>query len=175
MSQIKFNLALARAPSSPVDFFTQSASKCAANELNIPTGDVYGDYTTANGNESWLRRFELEVASYFGKEAAIFLPSGVMAQNIALKISQKGDTSHTKFVCHHTSHLLIHEHAAYKDLLQMSPYVIGQADPKALQLPPLSYDEVKPFLDKSGVEKPTAVIVEVPHRGINSNFLFYLS
>ena len=47
----------------------------------------------------------------------------------------------------------------------MSPYVVGQADAAAIQLPPLSYEEVKPFLEKQGLDKPTAVIVEVPHRG----------
>lgn len=166
MSQIKFNLALARVPSTPSDFFIQSANQCNLNELNIQNGDVYGDYSATTANDSWLRKFELEVAHYFGKEAAIFLPSGVMAQNIALKISQKGDTSRTKFVCHHTSHLLIHEQAAYQELLQMSPYVVGQANAKVLNLPPLLYEDVKPLLEKQGVEKPTTVIVEVPHRGM---------
>lgn len=46
----------------------------------IEQQDVYG------GKAPWMADFETEVASTLGKEAAVFCPSGVMAQLIALKI-----------------------------------------------------------------------------------------
>ena len=171
MSKIVHNLALARSPLTPAELLSQSAIKCS--ELGISAGDVYGDYSAASGDDSWLRRFENEISYYFGKEAAIFLPSGVMAQNIALKISQKKDTSRTKFICHHTSHLLIHEQNAYQELLCMSPYVVNQPAINGNQLNslPIAYEDVKSFLALDGKDKPTALIVELPHRGNDSLIL----
>lgn len=44
------------------------------------------EYLDAYGNSPDLAAFEAEVAELFGKEAAVFMPSGTMAQQIALRI-----------------------------------------------------------------------------------------
>ena len=77
-------------------FFLESAKQCLA--LGVTQQDVYGDFapiittssatsttsttraSTTSSAESWLARFEAEVAAFLGKEAALWVPSGVMAQ-----------------------------------------------------------------------------------------------
>ncbi|KAL3913078.1 MAG: hypothetical protein SGILL_006633, partial [Bacillariaceae sp.] len=49
------------------------ASICKSN--NIETFDVYGDFSSTP-KESFLRKFETEVAAELGKEDAVFMPSG---------------------------------------------------------------------------------------------------
>ncbi len=46
-------------------------------------GDEYADIY---GSGTYIAGFEAEVAEMFGKEAAVFMPSGTMAQQIALRI-----------------------------------------------------------------------------------------
>ena len=38
------------------------------------------------GQGEYIKSFESEMAEMFGKEAAVFLPSGTMAQQIALRV-----------------------------------------------------------------------------------------
>ena len=163
--KIVHNLSLARVPLSPTELFIKSAENC--KELGINTSDVYGDYPSSV-NDSWLKRFELEISSYFGKESAIFLTSGVLAQSIALKISQENvDKSRNRFICHYTSHVLNHEQGGFKDLLNLEAVIAPAAGPDltvTTQLP-LSYNDVKDHLNEEGPNKPIALIVEVPHRG----------
>lgn len=161
MSDSRVELALARATVSPQDLFLQCAEKC--QELGITTQDVYGDYTmTGLDDSSWLRRFEREVAQYCGKNDGIFLPTGVMAQGIALKIASP-DRARNTFVCHYSSHLLIHEKDAYSTLLGMDPIVVSFVEEAAIQAP-LNYTDVAPLLDDEN--KPAILIVECPHREI---------
>ena len=42
-------------------------------------GDAYGD-------GKYIQEFEKQIADLFGKVAAVFMPSGTMAQQIALRI-----------------------------------------------------------------------------------------
>src|SRR5262245_47885797 len=44
------------------------------------------EYLDVYGSGDYLASFEAEIAELFGKEAAVFLPSGIMAQQIALRI-----------------------------------------------------------------------------------------
>jgi len=64
------------------------------------------------GEGSLINDFEHEVAMLLGKEEALFLPSGTMAQQIALRIW--ADRTHTSTVAFHpTCHLEIHEQKGY--------------------------------------------------------------
>lgn len=93
------------------------------------------------GAGSLIESFEEEIATLLGKEAAVFMPSGTMAQQIALRIwcDKRGNNS---IAMHPTSHLEIHEQAAYQKLHSLSSQLIGDAsqlfgcsDLEALKLP----------------------------------------
>lgn len=79
-------LTLSRKPATPQETFLTLAEHCAT--FDITKQDVYGDFSIP-ADVSWLQRFESELAEAVGKEAALFLPSGGMAQQIALLIHQK--------------------------------------------------------------------------------------
>lgn len=78
--------------------------------------DVYGGGLVAD--------FEAEIAALLGKPAAVFMPSGTMAQQIALRIWADRSGSHT-FGCHPTCHLEIHEDWAYRTLHGLHAELIG--------------------------------------------------
>ena len=64
--------------------------------------DVYGEDPTVN-------RLEERVAAYLGKEAALFVPSGTMANQIAVRLHcRPGD----ELLCESTSHVLLWEGGA---------------------------------------------------------------
>jgi Beta-eliminating lyase len=110
--------------------------------------DTYGDYDKQQPvTSSFLRQFEREVAILLGKDDAVGMPSGIMAQSIALLIhndqhhhhqpkdqDQQQTKSNNKriersaFACHPTCHLLLHEQSAYAELLGMSAVVIHHHD-----------------------------------------------
>src|SRR6516225_4153593 len=74
-------------------------------ELAEAAGDQAPD---RYGEGPLINDFECEVASLLGKEAAVFLPSGTMAQQIALRIW--ADQRQTRMVAFHpTCHLELHE------------------------------------------------------------------
>lgn len=109
------------------------AVACADHE--IKKSDVYGDFN-ATSDSSYLRKFEAEVAKYLGKEDAIFVVSGGMAQGIAAKIHSSASASASNaFVCHFSSHLVIHEQDAYPNLLNMMPVIVPPRITEKIQLP----------------------------------------
>src|SRR5215216_1108989 len=64
------------------------------------------------GEGRLINDFEKDVAALLGKEAAVFMPSGTMAQQIALRIW--ADRARTPSVAFHpTCHLEIHEQKGY--------------------------------------------------------------
>ena len=69
----------------------------------------------AYGVGEYLQSFEAEVAGMFGSQAAVFMPSGTMAQQIALRIwcDRKGRST---VAMHPTSHLEYAEHNGYQFL-----------------------------------------------------------
>lgn len=72
-----------------------------ADELGIETWDLYGE-------KGPVERVEAEVAEMFGKPAAAFFPSGVMAQQAALRI-WCDRTGSRRVAIPDLSHLLKHE------------------------------------------------------------------
>ncbi|WP_263262424.1 beta-eliminating lyase-related protein [Pseudomonas sp. RIT-PI-S] len=85
-----------------------------ANEVNH---DRYGSGALIND-------FEAKVAEVLGKASALFLPSGVMAQLIALQIWAERRRL-PRIGLHATSHLLIHEEQAYQALFQLQAVTVG--------------------------------------------------
>jgi threonine aldolase len=74
-----------------------------------------------------IEDFEAEVASLFGKPAAVFMPSGVMAQLIALRVACERRQRPT-IAFHPTSHLALHEEDAYEHLHRLRARLIGARD-----------------------------------------------
>jgi threonine aldolase len=88
------------------------------------------------------------------------MPSGVMAQSIALLIHSS--ESKRRFACHESSHLILHEQEAYQHLLHMDPIVIAsQAD--GFRRHPLIMEDVKKALEQHH-DETSALILELPHR-----------
>jgi threonine aldolase len=68
--------------------------------------DVFGDDPT-------VKRLEARVAEMLGKEAAIYVPSGTMSNQLALRVHcQPGD----EFLCETNCHILCYEQGAYAQL-----------------------------------------------------------
>lgn len=127
---------------SPADEFALLSRWCAEHDIGA---DVYGEGCLING-------FEKKVAALLGKEAAVFMPSGKMAQLIAVKIyAERHRSKH--FGMHPTSHLELHEARAYASLLDMHGVLVG--GPQA----PIT------AADLAGVTDPLAcLLVELPMR-----------
>jgi threonine aldolase len=116
------------------------------------------DYAQLNsdhyGNGGAVAELEAHVAGMMGKEAAVFMPSGTMAQQIALRIwcDRAGEPT---VAFHPTCHLEIHEQGAYRELHHLNATLLGDADRlfnlsdlEALKMP------------------PSALLIELPQREI---------
>jgi threonine aldolase len=112
-----------------------------------PDGDRYGDGGAVG-------RCEEMVAELLGKPAAVFFPSGTMAQQIALRIH--ADRRGTPTVAFHpTCHLELHEDKAYQRLHGLVGRLVG--DPRRLVS----------LADLEQVEEPlAALLLELPQREI---------
>jgi threonine aldolase len=106
------------------------------------------------GQGELIANFERQVAELLGKEAAVFMPSGTMAQQIALRLwSDRRRTPNVAF--HPTCHLEIHEQKGYQMLHGLHGVLIGS--PHAL----LTLDDLK------RVSEPlAALLLELPQREI---------
>ena len=109
-------LTLSRKPTTPQETFLSLAEHC--DTLGVTQQDVYGDYSAAPG-ATWLGRFEEELSEAVGKQRAIFLPSGCMAQSIALLIHQQKSIAKSEcmYVCrtsltHSLTHSSLNHHLA---------------------------------------------------------------
>ena len=77
------------------------------------------------GEGSLIEGFEQQIAALLGKEAAVFLPSGTMAQQIALRLWADRRRSPT-VAFHPTCHLEIHEHKGYELLHGLHGRLVGE-------------------------------------------------
>jgi threonine aldolase len=109
--------------------------------------DVYG-----SGER--IERLEGRIAEILGAEAAVFMPSGTMAQQIALRIwSDRRGTRTVAF--HPTCHLEIHEQKGYQMLHGLHGRLVG--DP----------DRLITLSDLEGIHEPVAaLLLELPQREI---------
>jgi threonine aldolase len=126
----------------PAQEFRDMAAWC---ELNGIAHDEYGEGSLVEG-------FEHKVAALLGKDAAVFMPSGIMAQSVALKVWTE-IARLPRFGMHPTSHLAVHEEEAHASLLHCHGVLLGD------RLRPLTAE------DLSASPQPMAcVIVELPIR-----------
>jgi len=101
----------------PAAMLREAAAWCA--EHNV-TWDAYG---TAD----LLQRFEARVAELLGYPAARFLPSGTMAQAIALRLWCDRTRVQT-FGVHPTSHVELHEERGYAHVMGLAARLVGPSD-----------------------------------------------
>jgi threonine aldolase len=106
------------------------------------------------GEGPLVTAFEAKIAALLGCEAAVFVPSGTMAQQIALRIH--ADETHVPlFAMHATSHLEVHEMRAYARVQRLDAILLG-----ARERPTLA-------CDLSACPDPlAALLVELPAREI---------
>jgi threonine aldolase len=117
----------------------------AASEGQLP--DSYG-------SGGVLEELELELAVLFGKPAAVFLPSGTMAQQIALRIHADRARCRT-LAFHPTCHLELHEQRGYRHLHDLEACLVGRRD------------RLLTRQDLDAVAEPVAaLLLELPQREI---------
>lgn len=107
------------------------------------------------GKGKLIEDFEQEVADLLGKDAAIFLPSGSIAQPLALRIW--ADRARTDYVAlPATSHLVLHEHNSYQILYRLKGVMLGEAH----RVPQLA------DLEAAALDPLAAILLELPMREI---------
>ncbi|MGO8949549.1 MAG: threonine aldolase family protein [Ktedonobacterales bacterium] len=106
------------------------------------------------GTGALIEDFEQEIASLLGKEAAVFLPTGTMAQQIALRIWS--ERTHCTLVGFHpTCHLQLHEQMGYERLHGLHARLIGE------------HHRLLTLEDLQLVAEPlAALLIELPQREI---------
>jgi threonine aldolase len=77
------------------------------------------------GTGALIETFEREIAALLGKETAVFMPSGTMAQQIALRLWAERRHS-TAVAFHPTCHLEIHEQKGYEVLHGLQGRLVGE-------------------------------------------------
>lgn len=101
-----------------------------------------------------VAELESTVAELLGKPAAVFLPSGIMAQQAALRVH--ADRTGRRTVLHHpTSHLALHEDGALERVQHLQGRTVGDAT-RLLALADL----------EAVAEVPAALLLELPQREI---------
>jgi threonine aldolase len=137
----------------------RSCTRFLSGHGNIPAHEEMAeiaDYCRTTGAEAdvygtgeFLNGFEEELARLLGMEAAVFMPSGIMAQQIALRIWADRAASR-KFGLHATSHLEVNEQLAYLHLHRLERVLLG---------------EKSAHYAAQDLEKPIAsAVLELPYR-----------
>jgi len=103
------------------------------------------------GQGQIIEDFESRISKLTGHEATIFMPSGTMAQQIALKIWSEGREKEIGY--HATSHLEIHEQQAIRELHHLTPIIIGNENEPFLKE---DFEKIK--------EQMSSVLIELPQR-----------
>ena len=106
------------------------------------------------GGGALIEAFEREIAELLGKEAAVFMPSGTMAQQIALRIWSER-SGRTTVAFHPTCHLEIHENKGYERLHALHATLVGDAE-RVITLGDL----------RATPEPLAALLLELPQREI---------
>jgi threonine aldolase len=120
-------------------------------EIGEVLGDVDPDRYGAGGVVAEL---EAEVRELLGKPAAVFMPSGTMAQQVALRVHAER-TGRRTVLWHPTCHLQLHENEAPARLHDLHGRPVG--DPRRL----VTLDELTEV-----AEPVAALLLELPQREI---------
>ena len=117
------------------------------------------------GLGQWIDDFQAQVAADLGKEAGLFFPTGIGAQQAALSVYAglplaSRPLLRPSFVTHATSHLLVAEENAYSDLLGIAAIKAGD-DGR-----PLTAGDVEVELKRLAAVglTPCCIVVEMPWR-----------
>jgi threonine aldolase len=125
----------------------ETLAALAREAEDTPEPDHYGEGAV-------IEDFEREIATLLGKEAAVFMPSGIMAQQIALRIwSERKHCSTVAF--HPLCHLEVDEEKAYQYLHNLRARLVGS--PERL----LTLDDLRAI-----AEPIAALLLELPQRYI---------
>jgi threonine aldolase len=109
------------------------------------------------GRGEVVEGFERDVAALLGKDAAVFMPSGTMAQQIALRLwCDRAGSRRVAF--HPTCHLELHEEHAYRELHGLEAALVGPADRL------MTIADLEAAFDAE--PRPAAVLLELPQREI---------
>lgn len=115
-----------------------------------------GDMPDTYGEGESLNAFEQSVASLFGFEAGVFMPSGTMAQQIALR--QWADEKNNPLIAMHpTAHLETAEQLGYQHLHRLRRVQFGV--PEMINNRPLQLSDLE-----SLAEIPAVLLLELPMR-----------
>lgn len=104
------------------------------------------------GQGDVIRRFEEKIAACLGKEAALFFPSGTMAQQIALRV-WSDRSGRTAVGMNPTCHLFRDEQDGYRELHGLDAVMVGEWH---RQIQPADLDPAKKGLG--------ALVIELPQR-----------
>ena len=116
-------------------------------------GSESGDYY---GKSPFLQQFEQEMAALLGKPAAVFMPSGTMAQLAALRIYCEKEANFN-IAMHPSSHLEGAERNAYLHLHGMRRLQFGS--PERIGGRMLTVEDFKALKIR-----PAAILLELPYR-----------
>lgn len=113
------------------------------------------DMRDAYGSGGTIEAFEQELSQLFAKASCVFLPTGTLAQCVAMKCFSE-QSGKNDIGLHPTSHLLLHEHMAVEHLWQLNGKSVGNPS------------RVTTAEDLSDLNSETlaAIILEVPMREI---------
>jgi threonine aldolase len=108
------------------------------------------------GEGGYMADFEAEIAGMFGKEAAVFMPSGTMAQQIALRIWCRRSGNYT-VAMHPTAHPEFAERSGFRFLHSIQRLQFGAPEFAGRRL--LSAHD---FQDLG--QEPGVILLELPYR-----------
>ena len=132
-------------------FGLRTPTDALAEITALPAQDLQEDWYGDGGAVTIL---ETEVRELLGKPAAVFMPSGTMAQQIALRI-HADRRGRTVVGLHPTSHLELWEDKAYQRLHGLVGLHVGDAR------------ELISLADIEGIQEPlAALLIELPQREI---------
>jgi threonine aldolase len=115
--------------------------------------DVFGDDPT-------VRHLEAHVAALLGKEAALFVPSGTMGNQLGLRVHcQAGD----EFLCEANCHILCYEQGAYAQLFGLAAQPV-EGDHGVLQVEQLMH-RIRPIGNDHCVQTRLVCIENTHNRG----------
>ncbi len=133
----------------PPRSMAETLRRCAERAEGFTSPDVYGA-------GELIEQFETRIAKLLGKPAAIFLPSGTLAQPMALRIHAER-TGRKGVALHPTSHLVLHEQDGYQQLWGLQGHQVGQSE-KVLTVQDLKACD--------SPERLGALVLELPMREI---------
>lgn len=131
-----------------------------AEHLQVLSQDALQQSPDYYGRGGVVADFEHHCATLFDKPGALFLPTGTLAQPIALRIHCEQRGVH-QVALHPTSHLLLHEEDGLQTLWQIESVNYGEYTQVAT-LPAIQ----QAITEAGGAQKVAAVVYELPMREI---------